>query len=69
MAERNASDNDIPIWILDTVTKPKPEHEGAVILAGSHGGIYAGYLAAWRIRAVLFSTMRVSAGTTPELAA
>ena len=46
MAERNASDNDIPIWILDTVTKPKPEHEGAVILAGSHGGIYAGYLAA-----------------------
>ncbi len=46
MAKRNASDNDIPIWVLDTVTKPKPEHEGAVILAGSHGGVYAGYLAA-----------------------
>lgn len=46
MAERNASDNDVPIWVLDTVTKPKPEHEGAVILAGSHGGVYAGYLAA-----------------------
>lgn len=46
MTERNASDNDIPIWILDTVTKPKPEHAGAVILAGSHGGVYAGYLAA-----------------------
>lgn len=46
MAERNASDTDIPIWVLDTVTKPKPEHRGAVILAGSHGGVYAGYLAA-----------------------
>ena len=46
MAERNASDNDIPIWVLDTVTKPKPEHAGSVILAGSHGGVYAGYLAA-----------------------
>ena len=46
MAERNASDNDVPIWVLDTVTKPKPEHAGSVILAGSHGGIYAGYLAA-----------------------
>ncbi len=46
MAELNASDNDIPIWVLDTVTKPKPEHEGSVIFAGSHGGVYAGYLAA-----------------------
>ena len=46
MAERNASDNDVPIWVLDTVTKPKPEHAGSVILAGSHGGVYAGYLAA-----------------------
>ena len=46
MVERNASDNDVPIWVLDTVTKPKPEHAGSVIFAGSHGGIYAGYLAA-----------------------
>ena len=46
MAERNASDDDIPIWVLDTVTKPAPKHAGAVILAGSHGAIYAGYLAA-----------------------
>ena len=46
MAGRNVSDNDIPIWVLDTVTKPQSEHTGSVILAGSHGGVYAGYLAA-----------------------
>lgn len=46
MAERNASDNAVPIWVLDTVTKPKDEHADSVIVAGSHGGVYAGYLAA-----------------------
>jgi hypothetical protein len=46
MAGRNASDDDVPIWVLDTVTKPAPEHEDSVIVAGSHGGVYPGYLIA-----------------------
>ena len=46
MSERDASDSDIPIWVLDTVTKPKLDHRNSVLIAASHGGIYAGYLAA-----------------------
>ena len=35
-----------PIIIIDTVTKLGPEHKGTVLFGGSHGAVYAGYLAA-----------------------
>jgi hypothetical protein len=35
-----------PIITADTITKLPPEADGAVILSGSHGGRYPGYLAA-----------------------
>ncbi len=34
------------ILCADTVTKLGPEHRGRVVVGGSHGGVYAGYLAA-----------------------
>lgn len=34
------------IAIADSVTKLGPEHRGKVLIGGSHGGVYAGYLAA-----------------------
>ena len=37
---------DIQIVTAPTVTKLGPEHVGQVLIAGSHGGVYAGYLAA-----------------------
>lgn len=38
------SDDDI--LILDSVTKLGPDAEGKVAIVGSHGGVYAGYMAA-----------------------
>ncbi len=34
------------IVVLDSITHLKPEHAGHVVVAGSHGGTYAAYLAA-----------------------
>ncbi len=34
------------IAIADSVTKLGPEHQDKVLIGGSHGGVYAGYLAA-----------------------
>ena len=34
------------ILIVDTVTKLGPEAAGNVVIAGSHGGVYAGFEAA-----------------------
>lgn len=34
----------IAIRIVDSVTKLGPEHDGAVVVGGSHGGLYAAYL-------------------------
>ena len=34
------------ILTADTVTKLGPEHRGQVLIGASHGGVYAGYLAA-----------------------
>jgi len=31
---------------LDSITSVTPEHAGRVVVAGSHGGRYCGYLAA-----------------------
>jgi hypothetical protein len=38
--------SSIPIITADTITKLPPEARGAVILSGSHGGVYPGYLTA-----------------------
>lgn len=35
-----------PLLVADSVTKLGPEARGAVLVAGSHGGVYAAYLAA-----------------------
>ncbi|MEQ9639271.1 MAG: hypothetical protein RIM84_04535 [Alphaproteobacteria bacterium] len=44
------------ILLADTVTKLGPEHAGCVLVGGSHGGRYAGYLAAKAgVRAVILS--------------
>lgn len=39
-------DTPARILIVDTVTKLTRRHRGAVVIAGSHGGLYASYLAA-----------------------
>ena len=40
----------------DTITELPPEAEGAVVVSGSHGGRYPGYLAAkGRVRAAIFN--------------
>ncbi|MBM3490951.1 MAG: hypothetical protein FJX68_10950 [Alphaproteobacteria bacterium] len=45
-----------PIVIVDSVTRLGPEHKGAVLFGGSHGGVYAGYLAAKaKVHAVILS--------------
>jgi hypothetical protein len=44
------------IIAADTITKLPPEAEGAVVVSGSHGGRYPGYLAAKaRVRAVILN--------------
>ena len=47
---------DIEIIACDTVTKLGAAHRGQVLVGGSHGGIYAGYLAAKAgVRAVILN--------------
>ena len=47
---------DVPILVSDTATKLDPRHRGAVVVCGSHGGVYPGYLAAKAgLRAVLLN--------------
>ena len=42
------------IFLVDTITKLHERHRGAVVVSGSHGGIYAGYSAArGHVRAVI----------------
>jgi hypothetical protein len=44
------------IVVADTITKMPPEAAGAVVVSGSHGGIYPGYLAAKaQVRAVILN--------------
>ena len=48
--------HDGPIYALTSVTKLDETHAGAVVVAGSHGGIYPGYLAAKaRVRAIVLN--------------
>jgi hypothetical protein len=45
-----------PILTCDTATKFDPSHRDAIVVCGSHGGVYPGYLAAKaRLRAVLLN--------------
>lgn len=47
---------DIQIVTAASVTKLGPEHAGRVLIGGSHGGVYAGYLAAKAgVRAVILN--------------
>jgi hypothetical protein len=47
---------EIPIIMADTITKLPAEAAGAVVISGSHGGLYPGYLAAKaRVRAVILN--------------
>jgi len=41
-----ADPDDIDILVADSVTKLDYRHRGAVLISGSHGGLYAGYCAA-----------------------
>ncbi len=42
--------------LVDTITKLGPQHAGAVVIGGSHGGVYAGYCAAkGGVRAVILN--------------
>lgn len=44
------------IYLVDTVTKLDDHHRGAVVVGGSHGGVYAGYCAAkGGVRAVILN--------------
>ena len=35
-----------PVAVLDSITKLRPANRGAAVVAGSHGGVYCGWLAA-----------------------
>lgn len=46
----------VPVAVLDSITKLGPGHRGAVVVAGSHGGLYCGWVAAAAaIRAVVLN--------------
>ncbi len=48
--------SEAAILTIDTATKLDGRHEGAVVVCGSHGGVYPGYLAARAgVRAVLLN--------------
>ena len=44
------------VIVVDSITKLGPEHRGSVIVAGSHGGLYCGWLASTAaVRAVMLN--------------
>lgn len=52
MTDSNASD----LLLLDSVTRMDDRHRGKVLVAGSHGGVYAAYLSALgRLRGVILN--------------
>jgi hypothetical protein len=45
-----------PVAVLDSITKLRPANRGAAVVAGSHGGVYCGWLAAeCGVRAVVLN--------------
>lgn len=56
--------------LADSVTRLGPEHAGAVVITGSHGGlIAAGYLAAAQVRAAVANDAVSELGLAPGAAA
>jgi hypothetical protein len=57
LSERSLPANELPpVLIADSITRIGGEAAGAVVVNGSHGGIYAAYLAAkLRVRAAIFN--------------
>ena len=52
-----------PILTADSITRVGPEAAGAVVVNGSHGGIYAAYLAGkLRVAAAIFNDAGVGCG-------
>ena len=52
----NAQSNQARVSTLHSITKLTPAHAGQVVIAASHGGVYAGYCAALgRVRAVILN--------------
>ncbi len=48
--------SDAEILVVDTVTKLHDKHRDNVVIAGSHGGVYAGYCAAkGHVRAIILN--------------
>lgn len=48
--------SQVEVLSIDSITKLKEEHAGNVVIAASHGGLYAGYCAAkGRVRAVILN--------------
>ena len=46
----------VPLLCIDSATRLDEQHRGAVVVCGSHGGVYPAYLAAKaRLRAVILS--------------
>ncbi len=57
-----------PMLIADSITRVGTDAAGAVVVNGSHGGIYAAYLGQSCALRQLSSTMRGSGGTKPGIA-
>ena len=56
MVNRDCSGTMQPIRFADSITKLGPEYSGSVLISGSHGGRYCGYLAALAgLRGVIFN--------------
>ena len=53
----------VTVLLLDSVTKLPPEADGAVVVGGSHGAVYAAHLSAKAACAPRSTTMRASAST------
>jgi hypothetical protein len=55
--------SDAPILTIDTATKFDARHRNAVVVCGSHGGVYPGYLAAQAgLRALLANDAGIGLG-------
>jgi len=53
---KETSMTEVKVLSIDTITKLKKKHVGQVVIAGSHGGVYAGHCAAeGRVRAVILN--------------
>ena len=55
-ARADGTSGSVRVTTLHSITRLAPEHESQVVVAASHGGVYAGFCAAQgRVRAVIFN--------------